>query len=211
MSKELFITLPSLRIGKIVEVSGNQIRIELDIKITELTRSFNGQIYSIGQIGSIIKIHFGRKILFAYVRMLRMQSDILAEEGHQTILPGDDKRILEADLFGEGTWNISKQLLTFARGIETYPLPLQDAYICASEELESIYKAAEKNNLEDGDPMVPIGRYIGSNNAICRANIDKLFGHHCAILGSTGSGKSGTVSAILHAVLSHQSNQKSLN
>ena len=29
MSKELFITLPSLRIGKIVEVSGNQIRIEL--------------------------------------------------------------------------------------------------------------------------------------------------------------------------------------
>jgi hypothetical protein len=80
MSKELFTTLPSLRIGKIVKVSGNQIEIELDNKITELTRSVYGQVYSVGQIGSIIKIHFGRKILFAYVRMLRMQSDILAEE-----------------------------------------------------------------------------------------------------------------------------------
>ncbi|MBD3631289.1 ATP-binding protein [Cyclobacterium sp.] len=210
MSNNLFSTNPVLRIGKIIEVNGSSVRIELDIKITELTRSYNGQIYSIGQIGSIIKIHFGRKILFAYVRMLRMQSDILAEEGLQPILPGDDKRILEADLFGEGTWNISTQLLTFSRGIETYPLPLQDAFICASEELESIYKAAEKKGKDESDPMVPIGRYIGSNNAICRANIDKLFGHHSAILGSTGSGKSGTVSAIRHSVLAHKSGEKDL-
>jgi len=44
MSKELFITIPSLRIGKIIEVSGNQIRIELDTKITELTRSVYGHV-----------------------------------------------------------------------------------------------------------------------------------------------------------------------
>ena len=58
--------------------------------------------------------------------------------------------------------------------------------------------------------MVPIGNYIGGNEAICRANIDKLFGHHCAILGSTGSGKSGTVASILHSVLEHESNEKSI-
>jgi hypothetical protein len=87
MNKEIFTTNQSLRIGKIIEVSGNSVRIELDIKITELTRSVYGQIYSVGQIGSIIKIHFGRKILFAYVRMLRMQSDIQSEEGKAQILP----------------------------------------------------------------------------------------------------------------------------
>ena len=204
MNKELFITIPSLRIGKIIEVSGNSLRIELDIKITELTRSVYGQIYSIGQMGSIIKIHFGRKILFAYVRMLRMQSDILAEEGKSTIHPGDDKRILEADLFGQGSWSVKQQKLTFIRGVETYPLPLQDAFLCLNDELESIYRAAEELNENKNDPMVPIGHYIGGNNAICRANIDKLFGHHCAILGSTGSGKSGTVASILHAILSHK-------
>lgn len=211
MSKELFITLPSLRIGKIVEVSGNQIRIELDTKITELTRSVYGQVYSVGQIGSIIKIHFGRKILFAYVRMLRMQSDILAEEGKTTIQPGDDKRILEADLFGQGIWSSKEGKLSFVRGVETYPLPLQDAFLCLNDELESIYRTAEDLKDIENNPMVPIGNYVGGNNAVCRANIDKLFGHHCAILGSTGSGKSGTVASILHSVLSHQTNGKSIS
>jgi uncharacterized protein len=211
MSKELFITIPSLRIGKIVEVNGNQIRIELDIKITELTRSVYGQVYSVGQIGSIIKIHFGRKILFAYVRMLRMQSDILAEEGKTIIQPGDDKRILEADLFGQGTWSSNEGKLSFVRGVETYPLPLQDAFLCLNDELESIYRAAEDLKHIENNPMVPIGNYVGGNNAICRANIDKLFGHHCAILGSTGSGKSGTVASILHSVLSHQTKDKTIS
>ncbi len=210
MNKELFTTIPALRIGKIIEVSGNSLKIELDIKITELTRSVFGQVYSIGQIGSIIKIQFGRKILFAYVRSLRMQSDILAEEGKTTILPGDDKRILEADLFGQGTWSSTKKRLDFIRGIETYPLPLQDAFLCLNEELENIYRAAE-NVKDDNDPMIPIGHYVGGNNAVCKANIDKLFGHHCAILGSTGSGKSGTVASILHSVLTHKIKDKNIS
>ncbi len=201
----LFEPRSELRIGKILEVNGNSLRIELDNKISELTRSIDGRVYPIGQMASIIKIHFGRKLLFAYVRMLRMRSDLLEEEGRTSIEPGDDSRILEADLFGQGTWvNKTKQLL-FSRGIETYPLPLQDAYLCLNEELENIYRGAE--NLAEGQaisPMIPIGNYIGSNNAVCRANIDKLFGHHCAILGSTGSGKSGTVASIIHSVLEHK-------
>lgn len=211
MNKELFTIIPSLRIGKIIEVSGNSIRIELDINITELTRTVYGQVYSVGQIGSIIKILFGRKILFGYVRMLRMQSDILAEEGKSNILPGDDKRILEADLFGQGTWSSKNAKLNFIRGIETYPLPLQDAFLCLNDELETIYLAAENLSENKNNPMVPIGNYVGGNNAVCRANIDKLFGHHCAILGSTGSGKSGTVASILHSVLSHISDEKSIS
>ena len=211
MNNELFTIIPSLRIGKIIEVSGNSIRVELDINITELTRTVYGKVYSVGQIGSIIKIIFGRKILFGYVRMLRMQSDIMAEEGKINILPGDDKRILEADLFGQGTWSSKNAKLNFIRGIETYPLPLQDAFLCLNDELETIYQAAENLKENKNDPMVPIGNYVGGNNAICRANIDKLFGHHCAILGSTGSGKSGTVASILHSVLSHKSDGKSIS
>lgn len=211
MNKELFVTNPALRIGKIIEVNSNSVRIELDTKITELTRSVFGQVYSVGQIGGIIKIHFGRKILFAYVRMLRMQSDMLAEEGKTSILPGDDKRVLEADLFGQGTWSLRSQKLEFTRGVSTYPLPLQDAFLCLNDELESIYRAAEIIKETEEDPMVSIGNYVGGNNAICRANIDKLFGHHCAILGSTGSGKSGTVASILHSVLSHESNGESIS
>src|SRR5690606_10892847 len=116
-----FVAENSQKIGRIIEVNGSSVRIELDNKITELTRSIHGQLYSIGQIGSIIKIHFGRKVIFGFVRMLRMQSEILSEEGKTVINPGDDKRILEADLFGQGTWIIVSQKLDFNRGVETYP------------------------------------------------------------------------------------------
>ncbi|GAA0240159.1 ATP-binding protein [Marinomonas primoryensis] len=194
-----------LKIGKIVEVSGNSLRIEIDDNVSELIRAVDGQVYPIGQIGSIIKVHFGRKLLFAFVRSLKMRSELVSDDSSQFISAADDARILEADLFGQGSWSVKHSRLDFLRGVETYPLPLQSAYICLNDELEAVYKAAESNAQDEAvSPMVPIGNYIGGNNAVCRANIDKLFGHHFAILGSTGSGKSGTVASILHSVLDHR-------
>lgn len=202
---ELFSTRPELKIGRIVEVNGNSLRIELDNDINELVRAVDGKNYPIGQVGSVIKIHFGRKILFAFVRLLRMRSEVVEDNQEAQISPSDDARLLEADLFGQGAWLQSAGKLKFSRGVETYPLPLQNAYICLNRELESVYRAAEYNVSETSiSPMVPIGNYVGSNNAICRANIDKLFGHHFAILGSTGSGKSGTVASILHSILDYE-------
>lgn len=208
---ELFSTRSDLIIGRIVEVNGNSLRIELDNEINELVRAVDGKNYPIGQVGSVIKIHFGRKILFAFVRLLRMRSEVVEDNQESQISPSDDARLLEADLFGQGTWSQASGKLDFSRGVETYPLPLQNAYICLNRELESVYRAAEYNASEASiSPMVPIGNYVGSNNAICRANIDKLFGHHFAILGSTGSGKSGTVASILHSILDYESDTKKL-
>lgn len=65
-----------LKIGKIIEVNGNSIKVELDNKLGNLSRTIDGRVYSIGQMASIIKIHFGRKIIFAFVKMLRMSSEI---------------------------------------------------------------------------------------------------------------------------------------
>ncbi|MBW8014837.1 MAG: ATP-binding protein [Planctomycetes bacterium] len=192
-----------LRIGKILEVNGNSIKIELDSNLGNLNRTIEGKVYSIGQMASVIKIHFGRKIIFGFVKMLRMSSELDLQDNTK-IMPSDDSRILEADLFGEAIWSEANGELDFNRGVETYPLPLQYACLTTREELERIYLAAEKKAENGIDPMIPIGTYIGSNKATCRANIDKLFGNHCAILGSTGSGKSATVAAILHAILEYK-------
>jgi DNA helicase HerA-like ATPase len=210
--KELFVARPELKIGHIVEVNGGSLRIELDSEISELLRAVDGKNYSIGQIGSIIKIHFGRRVLFAFVRSLKMNSEVAETDSDVRIRPSDDSRIMEADLFGQGAWSDINYELNFSRGVETYPLPLQSVYICLSLELESIYKAAELSFSADSvSPMVPIGKYIGANNAICKANIDKLFGHHFAVLGSTGSGKSGTVAALLHSVLDYSGQEPKLD
>ncbi|WP_454753906.1 ATP-binding protein [Cupriavidus necator] len=196
-----------LRLGKILEVSGTSIRVEIDPTVTELSRTIEGRVYGVGQLASVVKIHYGRRILFAYVRMLRMKSELLLDQGQgQRLAPGDDSRILDADLFAEGVWVSGSATLHYSRGVETYPLPLQAVYMTTSVELEALYASAERVS-ETGSvsPLVALGEYVGANGAACRANIDKLFGQHCAILGSTGSGKSGTVAAILHAILDHRS------
>ena len=199
-----FDLIPDLKIGHIVEVSGTTIRVELSGDVTELTRIYEGRVYPIGQIGSIVKVHFGRRLVFGFVTLLRMRSEELVEIA-KPISPDADQRIMEVELFAEGVWSAAEQKLRFVRGVTTYPLPRQSVHLLTREETAQIYSAAEGQQ-NDGtySPLVPFSHYVGADNAICRANVDKMLGMHCAILGSTGSGKSGAVAALLHSMLDHK-------
>jgi uncharacterized protein len=200
----VFELLPDLKIGHIVEVSGTTIRVELSGDVTELTRTYEGRVYAIGQIGSIVKVHFGRRVIFGFVTLLRMRSEEYIEVGEP--IPIDaDQRIMEVELFAEGYWNIVTACLHFVRGVTTYPLPRQSVHLLTREETIQIYSAAEgQQSREDYDPLVPFASYVGADSTFCRANVDKMFGMHCAVLGSTGSGKSGAVAALLHSMLDHK-------
>ena len=199
-----FEVISDLRIGHIVEVSGTAIRVELSGDVTELTRTYQGRVYPIGQIGSIVKVHFGRRLVFGFVTLLRMRSEELLEDT-KPITPDADQRLMEVELFAEGIWNATEQKLKFVRGVTTYPLPRQNVHLLTREETGQIYSAAEgQQNMSGYSPLVPFANYVGADNAICRTNVDKMLGMHCAVLGSTGSGKSGAVAALLHSMLDHK-------
>ena len=117
-----FDLIPDLKIGHIVEVSGTKIRVELSGDVTELTRTHDGRVYPIGQIGSIVKVHFGRRLVFGFVTLLRMRSEELLEVA-KPIPPDADQRVMEVELFAEGVWNAAENRLRFNRGVTTYPLP----------------------------------------------------------------------------------------
>lgn len=195
---------PDLKIGVVFEVAGSKIKIALGQEIVELTRTHGGRTYSVGQIGSILKLHLGRRLIFASVSLLRLQTDEEAAALAQTkesVSLASDKRIIEADLLGEASWNQSSGELSFKRGVTSYPLPLQPALLLTQEETRALFESAESTRDEEINRFVSIGEYVGTNNVICRANVDTLFGQHCAILGSTGSGKSSAVAAVLRSVL----------
>ena len=206
----MFTPSEELKIGQVVEVSGTNIKVEISNKISELTRTFNGRVYPIGQIGSMVKIHYGRKIIFGLVTMLRMRSEELIEAG-MPVTADSDQRVMEVQLLAEGSWNNTKSTLAFKRGIKTYPLPQQGVFLLTNEEISFVYRSAEGARDDEVDPLVPFAVYSASESTACRANINKMFGMHCAVLGSTGSGKSGTVAAIIHSVLSHKDNEKELS
>ena len=200
----IFELIADLKVGDIVEVSGSSIKVELSGDVTELTRTHQGRVYSIGQIGSMVKIHFGRKLIFGFVTLLRMRSEEQAELG-VPISPEADQRLMEVELFSEALWNAADKKLLLSRGVTTYPLPRQTVHLLTREEALAIYGAAEGERPDENySPLLPFAHYVGADNAVCRANVDKMLGMHCAVLGSTGAGKSGAVAALLHSMVAHQ-------
>ncbi|HEM61124.1 MAG TPA: DUF87 domain-containing protein, partial [Chloroflexi bacterium] len=189
--------IPNLEIGTIIEVDGTHVVAELHSSIKELTRVYAGVIYPIGQFGSIVKIHFGARLIFGYVGRLRMKSEYEREKGLVS-QPGSTARVIEADLFGEGEWvhtdKDNEWTMLFERGVTTFPLPQQKVYLTPREELGFVYGRGTA-------PVLLLGEHVGSGGTPCYADMNALLGKHTAILGSTGSGKSGTVAAILHAIL----------
>lgn len=193
----VFNPVKELQIGKVNEVNGTAIKVELDPDIISLTKSYRGKVITIGQMASIVKIHFGRSILFASVSMLRMKNELISDG--TTLTTDKDARILEAELIGQGKYDVSNHVLDFDRGVSKYPLPTQDVYLMTDDEMRLLYQGAE-NKAEKSENLLVIGKYSGTRED-CRADINKLFGNHCAILGSTGTGKSGTISAIIHGIM----------
>ena len=193
---------PDLQIGTVFEVSGTTVKIALRRSLTELVQTHGGTVYSVGQIGSLIKLHMGRNILFAMVRLLRLQTD--EEFAAKEITESQDHRVIEADLFGEARWQKSTTTLNFDRGVRNSPLPLQAVYLVKSSETRKLYTAIEKQADGGLNKFITFGSYVGADNVACHADMDKLFGQHFAVLGSTGSGKSTAVAAILKASLNHK-------
>ena len=212
-SAQNFTPTADLEIGKVFEVAGNAIKLTLDRSISELNRSFSGRVYAVGQIGSILKIHVGRKVIFATVSLLRLQSDEEAAAMSASTdgsVSSPERRVIEANLLGEGWWDKQSAALTFNRGVSAYPLPMQSVYFATNDEITCLYESVAKGLEGSSDKLVEIGDYTGASKVACKANIDKMFGQHCAILGSTGSGKSASVASILHSVLDHEIAEKSI-
>ena len=188
--------IENLAIGKIIEVDGSHIIAELDPGLAELSRVYAGETYPIGQFGSIVRIHFGRRLIYALVGRLRMKAEYEAERG-VTPRAAADERVVEADLFGEGEWTrdeAGKSKLQFERGIATYPLPQQTVYLTPKSELRFIYGHFK-------GAVIPLGEHVGAGGAPCYADLNELLGKHTAVLGSTGAGKSAAVAAIIHSIL----------
>ena len=82
----------------------------------------------------------------------------------------------------------------FTRGNITLPVPTEFAYMLSPEDFESIFSYSEGYNMA-------LGKLSNNKSIKLRVNGDKLFSKHLAIVGSTGSGKSCTVSKILQEVV----------
>ncbi|WP_022731314.1 ATP-binding protein [Thalassospira lucentensis] len=190
---------PILKIGRVVEVSGSKVIGELEGTVEDLHRTYKSRRYAVGQVGSIVKIEAGDKLVFGVVTALRMTETMLdgAEViGRETVGDGaSNAKWLEIELFGEAVrTGLGESDFVFQRGVVTYPLPGQGIFVASVVELQRIYNRTDK-------PSVHVGTLSQAASLPVYLLTDELLGKHFAILGTTGSGKSCSVTVLLRSIL----------
>ncbi|MCK5509537.1 MAG: ATP-binding protein [Desulfobacterales bacterium] len=173
-------------IGKVRSVTGSTISIELDEDIGSTLPIIEGILYRVGQIGSFIKIPFGYVDLFGVVT--QAESDAIPEKLIEQKGIEFGSRWIKATLIGE---RIGRK---FERGVVQFPIADDEVHLVTTNDLKLIYGGF------DEEKSIIVGQVSASEGLSARVDIDKLVNRHCAILGSTGSGKSNTVSVVLETI-----------
>ena len=94
---------------------------------------------------------------------------------------------------GEGTRDSSGKMTNFRRGVTRYPIPGADVLPVSTEDMRSIFAATD-------EPHIEIGTVYPTDDIRGALYVDPMLGKHFAVLGSTGTGKSTSVSLILHRI-----------
>jgi hypothetical protein len=167
-------------IGQVVEIAGSGSQIRLDAAtVTAMQSHRDPSVAMSGQVGSQIKTVVGTNWLIANVRTLRAGD------------PGE--LIAHVDFLGEGTRDSSGKMGNFRRGVTRYPIPGAEVLPVTTEDLRSVFAASD-------EPHIEIGTVYPTDDIRGALYVDPMLGKHFAVLGSTGTGKSTSVSLILHRI-----------
>lgn len=186
---------PILKIGRVVEVSGSKVIGELEGTVEDLHRTYRSRRYTVGQVGSIVKIEAGDKLVFGVVTALRMTETLLDGDSNAHPESASNAKWLEIELFGEAVrTGLGESEFAFQRGVVTYPLPGQGIFVASVAELARIYHRPDK-------PSIHVGSLSQAASLPVYLLTDELLGKHFAVLGTTGSGKSCSVTVLLRSIL----------
>ncbi len=186
---------PILQIGRVVEVSGSKVIGELEGTVEDLYRTYRSRRYTVGQVGSIVKIEAGDKLVFGVITALRMTETLLDGKSNAHPESSSNAKWLEIELFGEAVrTGLGEGEFAFQRGVVTYPLPGQRIFVASVVELARIYNRPDK-------PSIHVGSLSQAASLPVYLLMDDLLGKHFAVLGTTGSGKSCSVTVLLRSIL----------
>lgn len=173
-------------LGKIIRVDSGTVEVEVSNDIPSAAPIINGRLYKIGQIGTFVKMPVGNITIYGIVSSV---SNTPSKADETQIKYSYGSRFLSVQLVGEKVGDDD-----FEKGIGTYPTINDEVHLVIEKDLFDIYGKRDEGSIE-------IGKHSSSENLAVYTDIHKLVLRHCAILGSTGSGKSNTTVSLLKAIL----------
>jgi DNA helicase HerA-like ATPase len=166
--------MSTTEIGKVLESSPNSISIQ--IISTEIFEKNKKKL----QIGKYVEISDGN--LNKVVAIIQNIKSTFSELSSQL------KFVLQTQPIGYIEGDV------FTRGASLIPSPTEPVFVMEETTMDLIYSSNKDFNF-------PFGKLVQNYGVDFKIDANKFFGKHIALVGSTGSGKSCTVSKILQDVV----------
>src|SRR5690606_524610 len=177
-------------IGEIDSISGNSISVKLFDNIKSNMPVIDGVVYRVGQIGSFVRIPLGFANLYGIVTQIGSAAipEGLKEMYYKDYDSFKNTRWVNIVLAGE---QVGKK---FERGVTQFPTTGDKVHLVTIKDLDIIYGGYQESN------SITVGNISVSESLDAKIDLDKLISRHCAIVGSTGSGKSNSVAVLMKAI-----------
>jgi len=90
--------------------------------------------------------------------------------------------------------------------VSIFPTIGSKVYSCSDEQISIYVQEFGSNKNSSENVFASIGK-LTSNNAQCNISLNSIFGRHCAVVGTTGGGKSWTVAKLIEEVVKLTNNK----
>lgn len=159
----------------------------MDGSLAGVTPLWEGRLYPIGQVGSLVEIPQGPVKLLAAVTLVGIAELSGVLEPSAAVQVGD--RWLQVQLLGE-----IDGLGRFQRGVSTYPGLDDPVHFTTPAGLRAIFPAP-------GPSHVRLGTLASAVDVPIALTAQSLVMRHGAIVGATGSGKTSAVASLLQSLV----------
>lgn len=172
-------------VGTVDSVKGSVVTVRLQDEVPTLIM-IEGESYRVGQIGAFLRVPLGYTQLYGVCTLVGAAAAPQSEE--TSVQRG--QRWMAMTLFGESVGDF------FQRGVSQYPTIDDEVHLVTEHDMTVIYGSA------DGENTITVGNIAAASGIAGRLQLGYLVTRHCAIVGSTGSGKSNLVAVLLEAIAS---------
>ncbi|MGX7953480.1 ATP-binding protein [Tsuneonella sp. HG249] len=169
-------------VGRVVGTDGTKALCLVDIARLAEIRAGSADEADNTSVGAIVRVAVqGRAVFCGLVELARIEGDA----GHA---------LAELEYIGEGVHDAAGALAGFRRGVSAFPQPGDTAHFATEPELAVIFAPPDA-------PHIQFGTVYPTRGVRAPVLFDQLLSRHFAIVGSSGAGKSTTVSLLLDRIV----------
>lgn len=191
---------PELFLGVASSITARTVGVNLSEAGSPSGSHFAGGRYGRGEVGEFVLIEGQQSLLLGRIAEIRLLEP--------------ERRSIRRDFAGNSDLDALGQIqllgcvamddLRITAGVDAYPR-LGDRVYAAPHRFIALLPHLMEHGSDDREPVVlNLGAIHGAQQSLVTVKPERLFGRHCAILGTTGGGKSWTTARIIEECIQYQ-------